>query len=97
MDMIGTMCNCYQVTPASLRKSALGLRWLESRKGEVPALDERKGLLVRPTVQAPVYTVERGCSGMRWGFQRPWAKSINNARIEKRGTMWKKAWATDGA
>jgi len=62
-------------------------------KGDLENSDDWKGLVVRPTVTAPIYTLEKGCSGMRWGFERPWAKSINNARLEKRGTMWKKAWA----
>ncbi len=87
------MCNCYQVTPPAFRKSPLVQRWVESMKGDYQNFDDWKGLLVRPTVTAPVYTLNRGCSGMRWGFKRPWAKSINNARIEKRGTMWKKAWS----
>ena len=87
------MCYCYQVKPPAFRKSALAQRWLESLKEDSQSVTGGKGLLVRPTVTAPVYTLEKECSGMRWGFERPWAGSINNARIEKRGTMLKKAWS----
>jgi len=86
------MCNCYSVTPPVFGKSAL-LRRFESLLGNSRIGKDGNALLVRPTLQAPVYTLEKGCTDMRWGLERPWAKAINNARIEKRATLWKQAWA----
>lgn len=55
----------------------------------------RGRLLVRPTVQAPVLLAEGEARLMRWGFERPWAKSINNTRTDKLETaMWREAFET---
>lgn len=85
------MCNTYTLFRDTLKSM---------RRGEPVVLTERQRQLletdgrtiIRPTVPAPVFLADGSIPWMRWGFDRPWSKSINNARIEKRDTMWKKPW-----
>lgn len=85
------MCNTYTLKRDTLKAF---------RRGQAVSLTERQKQLmetdgtyvIRPTLPAPVFRADGSVPWMRWGFERPWAKAINNARIEKRGTMWKKAW-----
>lgn len=86
------MCNTYTLRRDVLKASRRGGHW-ELTDAQLKNLDIGEQWIIRPTKAAPIYTGSEGLKVMRWGFERPWSKAINNARIEKRGTMWKKAWA----
>ncbi len=87
------MCNTYTLFRDTLKDFARG-RLVTLNERQKQLLETEGKYLVRPTMPAPVLLPSGEIPLMRWGFVRPWAKAINNARIEKRDTMWKTAWAT---
>ena len=87
------MCNSYQIGRKGLDISDLGAIPLL----EISALirDWETPRLIRPTLKAPVVLTGGGAELMRWGFERPWSKSINNARSDKLASpMWKESFET---
>ncbi|RYD28933.1 MAG: hypothetical protein EOP86_22370 [Verrucomicrobiaceae bacterium] len=81
------MCNTY-----TLKNPHGGLKGVP--KPLKPLLEKLDHTLIRPTVPAPVL-LEDEARMMRWGFQRPWAKTINNTRTDKLDSpVWKKAFET---
>lgn len=82
------MCNSYCLRRNRNEDPDTAPRWLRSLpgKGKLPAL-------VRPTAQAPVVLSEAEGKMMRWGFQRPWAATINNTRTDKLNSpVWRRAF-----
>ena len=79
------MCNSYKISKSirqreNLRKIDEVITWAEAK-------------LIRPTTQGPVLLEDDNARMMRWGFERAWAKSINNARTDKlKKSMWTKAF-----
>lgn len=87
------MCNSYRIGRKGLDGSDLGVFPLQ----EIASLldDWETPRLIRPTVQAPVVLAGGEARLMRWGFDRPWGKSINNARSDKLASpMWKESFET---
>lgn len=75
------MCNAYRIT----RKDKAGLELAK-------ALENLKSSLIRPTLSG-VVMVNKAPEIMRWGFSRPFNKSVNNTRSDKlESPMWKKAF-----
>lgn len=85
------MCNCYDADSEIMMRPGISGRKLVELLGEINAR-ETWSKVIRPTLQGPVFTSSTEGRLMRWGFERPRARSINNALIEKRTTMWKKPW-----
>ena len=86
------MCNTY-----SLRRDFVKTRWKGGQwnPGKLPfsQLEHGGTWIIRPTRPAPVFLQDETCRLMRWGFVRPWAKAINNARVEKtHSPMWQEAF-----
>lgn len=88
------MCNTYTLGRDFLKNRRRGGSWTLTEE-QCRMLEHGESWIFRPTRPAPVYVGEPGLRLMRWGFERPWAKAINNARIEKAGSpTWKRAWET---
>ena len=86
------MCNTYTLKRDFLKAGRRGGKWNLTEQ-QIQNIDHGEQWIFRPTKPAPVYVKETGLTLMRWGFERPWAKAINNARIEKANSAtWKKAW-----
>ena len=86
------MCNTYTLRRDFLKAQRRGGKWILTER-QAQLIDQGEQWIFRPTKPAPIYVGETGLRLMRWGFERPWAKAINNARIEKADSpMWKKAW-----
>ncbi len=81
------MCNSYSVTKAMVKAAKRAGRLL-------PLMDrEDDWRLIRPTLPGPVM-LDDSAAVMRWGFQRPFANSVNNTRSDKLDSpMWREAFA----
>lgn len=83
------MCNLYDVGPAPGRQRFSWEDGLRELLGAMSyAAPGRLGLVARDSGRGGVEPV-----AMRWGFSRPWSKSITNARDDKlTGRIWGEAW-----
>jgi len=86
------MCNLYDIGPARHRR---GDDWEEAIASVLGSLARPHG--IRKTDPAPV--VRKGGTGttasaslMRWGFERDFNPSVNNARLDKLDGPWAPAW-----
>lgn len=78
------MCNAYFVQP---KKDVVDRNLAVSK-----AVERLKMTLIRPTVPGLV-VLDDEPAVMRWGFHRPFNKSINNTRADKLDeSMWRKAF-----
>ena len=80
------MCNSYTVTKAMLKESKRAGRLCDLIDGE----EDRS--LIRPTLPGVVMLADSG-EMMRWGFHRPFANAVTNARSDKLDSpMWREAF-----
>lgn len=87
------MCNLYDIGPARHRR---GDDWEDAIVSVLGSLARRHG--IRKTDPAPVLRWPRAAGAtpsaslMRWGFERDFNPSVNNARLDKLDGPWAPAW-----